>query len=164
MSHWAERTLGPSAERPEVPIERFLNADEFLAVYECMADAGVPVEFGEDGGVSWSWSSDDPIDAELARYTCQAQYPLYPPQAGSFTDEQHEYLYDYYQDVLVPCLLLQGYPVDGDVPTREEFNDLTSIHASWSPYSFIESPSDWEELEALYATCPAIPFSAPVAD
>ena len=166
MSQWAieqERYTIP-LERPDVAVERFINADEFLVVYECMADAGVPVEFGEDGGTSWTIAEDAAGSTALAEYTCTAQYPFYPPQVRHFTDEQHAYLYDYYQDVLIPCLLMEGYEVSDAAPTRKEFDDLTTLDSFWNPYDFIDYPLDYDELEALYATCPSIPFRAPVAD
>jgi len=166
MSQWAaqqEQYTIPE-KRPEVAVKRFINADEFRVVYECMADAGVPVEFGDDGGISWSTGAGTQDEVELIRYTCNAQYPFYPPQIGHFTDEQHAYLYDYYQDVLIPCLLLEGYRVSDAAPTRAEFNDLATIDSFWSPYEFIDYPLDYTEFEALYATCPSVPFRAPVAD
>lgn len=156
-SYWSMSPFG-AEEPPDVDVVRFTDQDDFNVVAHCMEDAGVDVEFGDDGSMSWSWTTDDEANnAALAQYTCQAQYPYYPPQQGYITGEQSKYLYEYYKRVLIPCLALEGYVVT-EAPTKGEF----ALDSGWNPYwVFDRSGDNYSEQQALLDECPMSPFQVP---
>lgn len=164
LSQWTAMFPSGSEPPPAVRVERFINRSESDVPWHCMADAGVPVTFGDGGAVSWTTLPEGQDATNLVLYECQAKFPIYPPQDGFLTDEQREYLYDYYQSVLVPCLALEGYPITGAAPSRAAFTDVTRVDSFWTPYSFIEYPVSSNDQADLLAKCPDSPFHAPVSD
>jgi len=90
-------------------------------------------------------------ELQLIWYQCFIQYPSNPGFGNVLlTEPQQDYLYDYYQRWVVPCIMLNGYAL-AQAPTREEFhNDW----AGWNPYYSIEQGMGTEqEFETLVTRC-----------
>lgn len=80
---------------------------------------------------------------------------LSPNEAGYFSTAQLDYLYDYYQDTLVPCLQLQGLDV-GFAPSRSEFASVAGW-VSWDPYSELGAAVPPSRSAEIRSRCPGYP-------
>lgn len=149
---------------PEVEVERYVDVNDQTTIMDCFRDEGMVVTGDPQTGMSWSTANDAEQERyAIAQLTCLMRFPVYPPQQGFLTEEQHAYLYDYFQRVLIPCLELRGHKVPA-APTREQFGNRASADAIWNPYSFISFPPDLQEAQELLSMCPSSPFRPPVAD
>ncbi len=98
-------------------------------------------------------------EESLAWYACLTKYPTYDTIFSEPSVEQLGELYSYYTDLLVPCLLSKGVPVDG-VPTREEFlSGGEGQPGSWNPYLAAPPPASIGLAALLLEQCPAYPES-----
>ena len=69
-------------------------------------------------------------------YRCVADDPPDGREMGMlFSDEQREYLWDYYQRWIIPCLASRRVAMLG-MPTREYF--MAQSDYPWSPYEFVD--------------------------
>lgn len=106
-------------------------------------------------------SGASPQDIVVSEYQCRMKYQLSGADLGLLNEAQLDYLYDYYQDTLVPCLLTRGV----DLPvvlTRDEAVDVGRFGAlPWNPYSEIArfDVGILDEAGILDA-CPAFPSDA----
>jgi hypothetical protein len=147
---------GLSGEPPSVdPQPQSSVNDSVMAVGQCMEHAGV-------GGQSWEFSSSrgymlygpaegpagDPV-VQLAFYTCVAAYGFVHTADEVRTPAQLDFIYDYFADWLVPCILDQGYALS-EVPSRAEFHEIYGV---WSPYWSISPSLTTRPLEELIAVC-----------
>jgi len=105
--------------------------------------------------------TDDPemqTEQAVAQYACRARHQLSPEALGLLNTAQLDYLYDYYQDRLIPCLRSRDVFVP-DVPTRVQATDVGRFGGyPWNPYNGIvdfvrEDPDD----VATWHNCPAFP-------
>ena len=63
---------------------------------------------------------------------------LHPPPYGLFSEEQLNFLYDYFLEVTVPCLEANGVAVPA-LPSREDFLvPSTQLKQVWIPYYSLE--------------------------
>jgi len=91
-------------------------------------------------------------------YACRAHQQQSAEALGLLNTAQLDYLYDYYQDRLIPCMRSRGLDID-DVMTREEATDVGRFASyPWNPYSGIrdfvrEDPADVD----TWRSCPAFP-------
>lgn len=143
-----------------------------LEVESIGTENGISVEFGEcmsaEGFQSWGFSSDSglqlsgtassdaepTVEQQLAYYRCNARFPL----VDTLTAGQLDFIYDYYQRWLIPCIESAGYPVAAP-PTRKNFVTAEPEYGwRWEPYSALgEYPGD-AQYAALRAECkPTIP-------
>lgn len=142
----------PGIDLPEVAAVRFISADEFAQTrVDCLSKLGFSANVMEDGGVEF----DDPPAGQaealaIANYTCALEYPVDPAE-GMMTGSRLRTLYDYYVDVLVPCLENEGYEID-TVPSWTVFNEQYAT-APWSPYTSVypSTQEGWDEINDL---CP----------
>jgi hypothetical protein len=121
---------------------------------ECMSDAGFSGWGYDDSGLVLD--DGDPTDEQrLAFYVCNAEYPSVDPLSTA----QLEYVYDYYERWLIPCLALHGYEQHDPVPTRESFvGDPVQDGFRWSPYSSIYfTPATESAYVELQAECDPAP-------
>ena len=165
---WAEYTYAQADARWEylgLPLDlQPLNApvvivasDDYPAKYaECMNDAGFDrylpdgtIEGSEDSFVVTS-------DAELiASFGCSTHLALKSQENGMLNAAQREYAYDYYAEVLVPCLIKHNIDL-GAVPSREQFDEMLGV---WNPYNSVRE-EDLDRVSSddeLRADCLPVP-------
>ena len=100
----------------------------------------------------------DAEQALFAEYSCRAKFQLNAGALALLNTAQLDYLYDYYQDTLMPCLGLRGVDLES-VPARKEVVDVARFGSyPWNPYDQLydyglgmAAPDD------LLAACPAFP-------
>ena len=164
---WRNTGLEGTVERPEADPASYaedyrlrLNDQNF---HNCMQDAGI-TQWGtqdRDGGplfTSGSGGVPSP-EEQLTFYTCYAASPTDFVWV-QFSEAELDYLYDYYQEWVVPCLLSEGYAI-ALAPTRDQFTP----ESLWLPYYWVtDTPTgsfelglSQEELLAMMDLCGA-PF------
>jgi hypothetical protein len=145
-------SMGLPGDRPErrptiVSVEEY-NENQQACGYP-WSEPGVVT--GSDGRILL-----DPEDTGLVSllsdyYDCSTETMQDPRMAGIvFSDAERAYLYDYFQDWLVPCLTDRGVVV-GDVPTREAFLDQQQY--GWNPYWTTAGYETWEDYLSLVEVC-----------
>lgn len=149
---WAR--TGLAGDRPAVEAGSPVDSEAWgQAIYDCVQQRGFvmqAMEWSTDSGAAVATNSGDTVDdPELQRafYECVAATPrAFDERDLVLTDAQLDYIYDYYETWLVPCVILQGYRFT-DVPTRVEFHSLAG---QWSPFYSVDisiSGADYEQLE-----------------
>ncbi|MDO7881690.1 hypothetical protein [Antiquaquibacter soli] len=155
--YWAE--LAPGEPYPEVEVVDVLPADEaWPRVMECVDALEIPGVSRSGGGLQVVEGADQHA-LEVAIFRC---YEAYPPDYsdptvwGFLSEDEREYLWQYFDGFLVPCLILHGYSVHG-MPGRESF--LASEYLAWEPYGTLTpaplTPQEWQWLDAQ---CPPPPL------
>jgi len=116
---------------------------------ECMDRAGV-AQWGYDEGSGLFIEGARPTTSDqLAFYWCFAAYP----RVDEVSDAQLDFVYDYYQRWLIPCLESRGYNVM-NAPSRKAFVDSDPALGDWNPYRALERyPGTFAELEVLAENC-----------
>jgi hypothetical protein len=148
---WANTGLEGRVERPSV--QRESEPATFDQLAECFATEGISGWGLSDGATGPALTVEGgATDAELASfYWCFARYPTDTPLGTlRFTDEQLEYLYDYYRSWVIPCLALSSVEISS-VPTREQF--LSGNWSGWTPYDHAEALSDEDAYHEAVRTC-----------
>ena len=153
---WANTGLEGVAERPEVSPGAALEESEWSAsMAGCMAAGGIPsfgTNYSSDIGfvfVPVGGSPEASTAVQLLFYDCVARHPMIP--GGTFevlSDEQLDYIYDYYKKTLVPCMIMNGFRPT-TAPTRVEF---LAIAGQWSPYYSVDvgiSSAQYEDIERI---------------
>ena len=139
---WANSELEGVVDRPTFPADTRERTDgrNLSRFSTCLGETGENGWSTEerDGGPVFSLASGGvPLPEDrLVFFRCFAQFPA----ADYFSTlllrpEQRDYLYDYYQRWVVPCLELNGYHL-AYMPTRTEY--LKGFH-DWVPYYAIDS-------------------------
>lgn len=124
---------------------------------ECMDRAGI-AQWGYDGNSGLFIEGGQPTASDqLAFYWCYAAYPT----VDLVSDAQLDFIYDYYQRWLIPCLESRGYNVM-NAPSRKGFIDADPAIGPWNPYRALERyPATFGALEELAENCertlPGIP-------
>ena len=152
---WANTRLEGIVDRPEVGVVATLDPSNWIkTIYTCLGERGVTefgFVYGADTGLALHAADGrSPMGerAQLAFYRCAAQYRL--DGADIFGSErlrstaQLEYIYDYYAEWVVPCMLRTGYVVTY-APSREDF---VASQGRWNPY-FTVRDVDPSELERI---------------
>lgn len=149
----------PDAERPEVEFVRFIDQAEWAEVIvACLVDQGVDAKVSNDG--QGGYESQGVVGQELsmaiAAYVCDAEYPVDPSLNQPLTDAELDYLYNYFVDVLNPCLEREGIDVI-EPPSRQAFKDSLLSPDSWTPYLAVDIRGQ-EEWNRINRACPqAVP-------
>lgn len=144
--------------RPDVDLVRFIDPSEWAEVMvDCLVDQGVDAKVSNDGqgGFESQGVAGQEMSMEIARYVCDAKYPVDPSLTQPPTDAELDYLYDYFVDVLNPCLEREGIDVI-EPPSRQAFKDSLQSPDSWSPYLAVGIPGQ-EEWTRLNRACPQSP-------
>lgn len=164
VSYYNERLLeltwantGIAGERPEVEQgEPLTQGDWFDFVFSCFASRGiadVALGWSLTGGATISTPSGAVIDDERVQrhfFECAAAHPMDVAQHNTLLSvDQLEYVYNYYADELVPCILLHGYTL-GRAVTRQDFVDSLG---QWNPYYSIAEGMNLLEYDELRADC-----------
>ncbi len=96
-----------------------------------------------------------PAEKLAALNDCLAGYPVEPPQPLPRGPYNRNLLYDYYSDVLKPCLEARvGQDDLPPFPTRADF--VVRLYA-WDPYRTVAPGRTIDELLELIAECPDRP-------
>jgi hypothetical protein len=157
---WAFTGLDGVVPRPEPAVE-IVGTDGAASqgFWECMSAAGFESwGFSGDAGLTLSLadgSAPAPSpDQQLAFYSCNARFPM----IDTLTVDQLNFIYDYYQRWLIPCLADAGYPV-GVAPSRREFTTETPQFGwRWRPYAAIADVPGETRYVALQRECkPTLP-------
>jgi hypothetical protein len=152
---WADASRGQGLERPVVERERFIRFEEWGDVRAaCMVESGYNYTYMDERGLQGLIAGADPAEHAIAWYTCGARLPIDPIDLGLLSTAQVEYVYDYFQRWLMPCLERNGYIV-GELPERSFF--LQSKRILWNPYSSIELAGGPEQTRLLFEACPQLP-------
>ena len=147
----------PQFERPAVESE-VADFDDPVETGGCEMSSASMVIIADTGVVETKLR----VIAETAQYQCLVAALPYPSVIGYYTPAQLGFLYDYFHDVLVPCLQAQGLSV-GFTPTREEFTAAAGT-VPWDPYTELGAdlpPSRADEIRLRCAAMPDADFLEP---
>jgi len=147
----------PQFERPVVP--SVLVEPNKYNDPDASCGAGVLTLVDADGGIM---SVTPVLSSEIAQYECRVGQMPYPADIAYYTPAQLGFIYDYFHDVLVPCLQTQGLSV-GFTPTREEFTAAAGT-VPWDPYTDLGAdlpPSRADEIRLRCAAMPDADFLEP---
>ena len=138
---WGFTGLEGVLPRPVIEVEKIGTAGGAAqGFWDCMSAKGFE---------SWGFSGDTGLqlyaadstqetptpEQQLSYYECNARFPL----IDTLTTSQLNFIYDYYQRWLIPCLEHAGYSVMTP-PTREAFTtEVAEFGWRWQPYSAIVS-------------------------
>ncbi|WP_256838023.1 hypothetical protein [Ornithinimicrobium faecis] len=130
--YWDE--LGMDGERPDVPLVREVDDDEWRVVRaDCMTQEGFPPRVNsESAGLNWEVPAEQVDAFDLATYTCEAKYPRRMDYLQPYSPEQLATIYDWFEQETIPCLAAAGYQV-GEVPTLEVFRQGYSPQSGFWP-------------------------------
>ena len=154
---WQRTGLDGAEERPEAGEgDPLSEQDWYTAMGECMNDGGV-ASFGTSYSPATGFEYVDGSGLQRANdavqllfYGCVARHPMIPgDNIVPLTDEQLDYIYDYYQRSLVPCMIMNGYTPSA-APTRVEFR---AIAGQWSPYYSVDVGITGTQFDEIVRIC-----------
>lgn len=147
----------PEAQRPDTVLVRVVAPQEWAAVQaECLQGLGFDVIATSDNGLMpQSIPLEQQEGLEVAMYTCDAQYPTDPAASLPLTKDELSYIYDYFTDVLTPCLEAAGVEVP-EPSSRSLFIETYTSGDAWDPYLNVSGTKGvvWEKINK---TCPQTP-------
>lgn len=158
-STWINTGISEIFSQPQVEQGTALVIDDwFTAVFSCMTASGYDgysIGYSYGSGATVGSSSGEVVtDAavQLAFYRCAAANPVDVVASGELlSPAQIDYVYDYYQEWVVPCMIAEGLTVR-DPPTRQDFHEL---YGQWSPYWSVHNTIGGTEVEDLQLVCGA---------
>lgn len=123
-------SLGLSSElRPPDPPVVVVSPEDWVGEFSsCMNDAGFENYLESQGAMSSGQGQSQ--DEQLAVYRCSVGVSVDYGETGFLNHAQRDYWYDYFGQVLVPCLVDHGVDVL-EAPTRAEFQEG---FGDWNPY------------------------------
>ena len=143
------------SDPPQVAVVRWIYPEEVGTVHvACLREAGYKAESTGDGrGLSADFGSLSQQGAfNLARYRCNAMYPIDPRTDSSrLTDAQRSVVYEYIVESLVPCLERIGAN-PADPPTLAVF---LANATSWE----YPDPGSADKQDSWLRECPIDPPS-----
>ena len=134
---WYNTGLDGLVKRPTVEtLEAVDDDDGFFQLAACLGSrgyAGFGMSDGPEGVQLQPISTDLPTQQmQLDFYLCFAASPtLRQDTQPVLSGAQLQYLYDYYQESVIPCLEVAGIHVDS-VPTRDAY--ASDPYGTWTPY------------------------------
>lgn len=158
--HW---THLPDELRPPDPEVRFVSADDWAtSLATCMNDAGFDNYQAVDFGLmitDVTRTADEADAASIAYYVCENSFRIVGQEGFLFNAKQLDYRYDYYSEVLIPCMALHEVEVF-DAPSRAEFDDRFGF---WNPYDSVTEKSVpiLTTDATLFDECPSTPPGMP---
>ena len=146
----------PEGQRPAIDNLAPVGLDNvYDAFVTCMNRNGYhEYQTTPDGGYTID-NGDASTEETITVFRCQVTYQV-DPNAYVLNSAQLAYLYDYYQDALVPCLVRAGYPdVALASPTRREMIE----NGGWNPYVGVPNDifSQLTSTSPLVRMCPPVP-------
>jgi len=156
---WINTGITEIFARPDVEQGAALAIDDwFAAVFACLSASGYErysISYSYGSGAAIGDSSGEVVTdaaAQLALYRCAAANPVDVLASGELlSPAQIDYVYDYYQEWVVPCMIAQGYTVR-DPPSRQDFH---YGFGQWSPYWSVHDTIGGTEVEDLQLVCGA---------
>jgi hypothetical protein len=148
----------PDAERPDVDFVRYIDQKEWAQVIvDCLVAEGVDAKVSTDGqgGYESQGVAGQELPMAIAGYVCDAKYPTDPSLNQPLTDAEMDYIYDYYVQVLNPCLAKEGYKTT-EPPSRQAFLDAYGTSEMWAPYNIVSHPGQ-DEWNRINRACPQSP-------
>lgn len=157
---WQHTGLPDSMRPPAVPVQTVSNEEWAPAWAGCMNAAGFDNYRVQGNGVSIEFVKQTPEEDDanaLALYVCETSIRVGSQETFVYNPAQLDYLYDYYRDVLTPCLLVRDIELDPEqVLTREQFSDA---FGGWNPYAVV-TQNMRERLiadDSIFDECPPEP-------
>jgi hypothetical protein len=147
----------PEAIRPKITMAPTVPDHDWAAeVVSCLASTGI-VATEADGGVHYgSGSGRTQLEVAVEFYSCEAGHPAESQVAAKLTKKQSAALYDYYIDLVRPCLLSVGAPSPAS-PDRSAVEGLAGL-AGYNPYQVIwTSGMSRQSVSYLESRCPPVP-------
>ena len=150
---------GLAGDAPTVTAVLIDNDEDWSqALFECLqggtAADNSGMEFNSSDGYGLMpspGSTADPDEAQRDFYVCVARYPRPYDPRDLISAAQLDYIYDYFADSLVPCMLDHGYVIEV-APTRVEFHDLAG---GWHPYGTLPAVIGGRALTDVRELCGA---------
>lgn len=151
------------APPPDIEVVRWTDtlADYGATVEECLREQGFIVEHDGRGGfhIPAGIPPHQEEAYQVARYACNAMYPINPVFVQEWSPEQLGLLYDYWDQYLIPCLAAHDLPVStANKPSREVYIStfFTPDPPNWWPSDVVEMlpPSVKSSVEQV---CPPYP-------
>lgn len=160
---WDNSSASQDTERPVIRSEGVLGGQAWAeALSQCIVDQGVlfrALSWSDSGGYDIEFDTwiDVPTrhEMDIKLYTCVALHPQDVATDGTLLSiEQMNYIYDYYQRWLVPCLAEHGAELSGDLLSRVSFIEQKG---QWSPYFLLGALNDTERAGLSEACGPERP-------
>ncbi|MEO8095115.1 MAG: hypothetical protein ABI632_09290 [Pseudolysinimonas sp.] len=149
----------PEVDRPTVQRLGYITPAAAADFYSrCIAARGFDTDYVYKVGLEVGLEPSLQIAADLAYYTCVAEYPVDPLAKGYLSFDQLNYVYDYYLDRLAPCLRSLGY-LQPAAPARADFLVGSFNGKSWNPYAEVRVPADNPTWRLIDERCPPLPAS-----
>lgn len=124
----------------------------------CMNAAGFFEYVALSGGYEYTGDGVMSEQENLANYSCSVGLQVKGEEQHVLGHEDANFRYDYFNEVLVPCLVMRGIDVE-QPPTRQEYLET---YGSWNPYwSVFDVARSPTSLRELSAACPPVPPGVP---
>jgi hypothetical protein len=155
---WTATGLEGRVERPVIEPEISGSGSVWgTGMSECAQLAAGPDStgwgYGDTSGFTLGDGTRGTDEQQLAFYSCFALHP----QVLVLSEDQREFIFDYYVRTLIPCLGLHGYELQS-VPARADFVSGRYDQSAtwvWSPdSSMLEYPQTEKEYVRLFTQCP----------
>lgn len=146
----------PEAIRPKVTMAPTVPDHDWpAAMVACLKSSGI-VAYVTNGVPTYGSAGQTPLEVAVRYYGCEGAHPSESQVASYFTPAQSVALYDYYLQVVRPCLLTAGAPSPAS-PDRSAAEGLAGL-AGWNPYQVIWTSSmPTTTLAYLQRRCPPTP-------
>ncbi len=159
-SWWS--SMFPDEPMPRVQVIDTVDAEAQSRIVDgCLAASGLPVQRDPSAN-----SQPDYLAFERALWFCYQQYPVHTEEIiaqGFLSRDQLSYLYDYYVQRLVPCLVMLGFRVEA-IPDRGSFMGFSLGYPTWTPFDRLEpQPRDQRAWDSVISQCPPPPFARFIA-
>ena len=136
---WLNTRLDGTVERPDsgtaTLVDRYRDPATVQRQADCVSGLGDTDWIIAEGNTGPTFLAADgsrvDLSLQLGWYRCLAAYPTSPASVVTLSAAQLAYLYDYYQEWVIPCLTLEGYSVLF-VPSRVDY--IASGGIGWIPY------------------------------
>jgi hypothetical protein len=157
---WA--SMFPGEPQPVVePVEYLTAESEGTQIQNCLKAAKIDglIFSGND---SWGYAgSDAEVLDQINRqyFVCALQYPYDPGESGFLSEAQLEWVYNYNQKRLVPCLQLMGYTI-----ANRTSDYVAGSNDYWIPYFEmypIPSATEWARIDLRCPPSPIGPLYRP---
>jgi hypothetical protein len=155
---WAEVAKQyPEAIRPRVSMGRTVPDHEWNdVVVECLRSDGIVARVSHGKVLYSSGEGQLPVEVAVIFYHCQASHPSQSQVTWFLDDTQASALYDYYFDMVRPCLLSAGVSSQPS-PPRARATGAAALDG-WNPYQLVwTSGVAPEVLKYLEQRCPPVP-------
>lgn len=141
---WRNTRLSDDLRPPDAPAQVVTLEQRSELIADCMNTAGFDNYVNRRGVLVVSTEAQSEEDTQVERlafYSCRSGLRVQELEESLLNPAQIDYLYNYYEQALVPCLAVNGIDVD-DAPSRTQFIEQ---NAGWNPYHSVTEES-WPRL------------------